>query len=181
MVRKQYITTIEVKQMTTIEKNIDDAILNPLIFKAQDYYIQRVFGSDYHQYLQQALTDDNLTADEVTLIDFYIKPALAEWVHYIAITQIANKTTSKSISNEFSQYSINAERASQNDLKNEIRDMAEAYTNSLERYMCLNNDLYPQWENPSDKETQRRNNNSYFNGVYINRRRPIDKYSQWSR
>lgn len=181
MIRKQYVSSVEVKQLTTVENNVDDAKINPLIFKAQDMHIQPILGSDFHNHLQEGIENDTLTQDEKDLINDYIKPALVDWTHYIAITQLANKTTNKTVANEFSQYTINAERASQKDLKNELRDSAEFYTKRLANFLCLNSDLFPLYENPTDKENLHKNSKSYFSGIYIPRRGVNNKYTQYKK
>lgn len=179
MIRKQYITTVELKQLTNIESNVDDAKLNPIIFKAQDMYIQNILGSSFHIHLQEAIDAASLSSEETALITDYIKPALAEWSYYMSITQLANKVTNKTVGNENSTYLVNAERASQKDLKNEIRDMAEFYTKRLATYLCLNSELFPEYENPEANETLHKNNKSYFSGMYIPHRGVRNQFTQY--
>lgn len=179
MVRTQFIDTDYLKDNTSIEYNVDDSKINPTIFAAQDMHIAHVLGSDFYVHLQQAAAGGTLTSDEETLIRDYIQVPVAHWTHYMLVNQLRSKLTNKSLSQENSQYSLAAERQDAQDLKSEIRDLAEFYTQRLIKYLCDYSELFELYENPTDKENLRRNPKTYFTGVFIPNRRSCRRDEQY--
>lgn len=166
-IKTQFIDTEFLKDNSLIEYNLDDAKLNPLIFKAQDMYLAPTLGSDFYIHLQEAAANDTLTTDEENLIRDYIQQMVVEWTAYISVNQITSKFTNKANVQEFSQYSNVTSRAERTDLKNELRDAAEFYTKRLVKYLCDFGELFPLYENPSATENLPKNSTSYFSGIYL--------------
>lgn len=185
MIKAQFIDEDYLYDNTLIERNVDSHKINPMIFKAQDMHIAEALGSDFYNRLMIGTyhylgvqepggpTIDPLlalNADEEELLIDFIQPALAEWTHYMLVAQLRTKFTNKSASQEYSQYSNTAERQDIQDIKSELRDMAEFYTARLIKHLCLNSDLFPLYMNPSDKENLHASSNSYNSGVYFKSR-----------
>lgn len=166
-IKTQFIDTEYLKENSLIEFNVDDAKLNPLIFKAQDMHLAPVLGSDFYNHLQEAAYNTTLNSDEEALIRDYIQQMVAEWTAYISVNQITNKLTNKSASIESSQYSVAVDRANRTDLKNELRDAAEFYTQRLVQYLCDHSELFSLYINPTAKENLHRNSTAYFCGIYL--------------
>lgn len=180
MAKVNFITTTELKQNSGCEFNVDDSKLNPFIRKSQDMYIGGALNSDFYQHLMDAKIANTLTADEITLIDDYIKPALYEWSLLEAFSNLTVKTTNQGNNQEVSQYSVIADNLRYKERKQEIRDVAEFYTKRLNKYLCDYQELYPLYLNPGDKVNQMRNTTSYFSGIHIKKggycNRPDDQY-----
>lgn len=168
MIKTQFIDTDYLKENSLIEFNVDDAKLNPLIFKAQDMYIAPILGSDFYNHLQEgAASGGTLTTGEYNLIVDYIMPAVVEYTAYMSINQVTSKITNKSVAQENSQYAIAADRANRTDLKNEIRDLAEFYLKRLQKFLCDHSELFPIYQTPSSVENLPKNSKSFFNGIYL--------------
>jgi len=168
-IKVQFIDTEFLKENTLIEQNVDDAKLNPLIFKAQEIHIETILGSDFYNHLMDAAYNDTLTQDEKDLIANYIQQCVAEWVAYMSVNQLTNKFTNKAIVQEFSQYSATSDRLERTDLKNDLRNDAEVYSKRLITHLCQYSELYPLYYNPNTNENVRRNSTSFFNNIYIPR------------
>jgi hypothetical protein len=60
-----------------ISRNLDTKDIKPNIQAAQDLYIQEILGSNFYEYLLIAFSAQTLNANEVILVQDYIKPAEA--------------------------------------------------------------------------------------------------------
>lgn len=175
----QFISAEYLKENTTVEFNVDDAKINPIVVTAQDMYIAQALGSDFYEYLMEKAFNNSLSNDEEGLIRKFIMPALTHWSHYLLLNQTRAKLTNKSLSLENSQYSNSADRSDLSLLKNEIRDIAEFYTKRLVTYLCDYSNLFPKYDNPSDKENLKKSSNAYFGGVFIPKRSRATRYDQY--
>ena len=179
IVKKNLVTATEVKQSAGADFNVDDALITPMIRKAQDMYIGQALGSTFYNHIMSASTSNTLTSDETALIDDYIKPCLLEWSILSALSVIKTKTTNKGVNTENAQYVLNADRADYKEKKQEIRDFAEFYLKRLNKYLCDYSNLFPLFENPSDLENLRKNGKSFFGGMYLPRTSPNNKTDQY--
>ena len=87
------------------------------------------------------------------------------------------KLTNKAISQESSEYSQPSEKAIVDFLRHDVRNFAEFYAKRLVRYLCDYSSLFPEYENPDDKENLQKSNRAYFSGVVI----PDDKEINWDK
>jgi hypothetical protein len=172
----KFITVDYLKENTTINDNVDSNILVPYIYKSQDTHLQEVLGSTFYNRLKEGVVNSDLNADETALILTYIQPMVAEWTLYEVLPHLNYKFTNKSISKESSEWSTSSELSELKYLRGSIRDLAEFYSERLIKYLCDYETLFPEYQNPDDKENLRRNNKGYFNGVYIPKGGYYDKY-----
>ena len=56
----QFISADYLKENTTVEFNVDDAKINPIVVTAQDMYIAQALGSDFYEYLMNKAFEENL-------------------------------------------------------------------------------------------------------------------------
>lgn len=163
----KFISTIYLKENTTIEDNVDDNKLVPFIYKCQDIYLQQILGTTFFEHLKDAIVNDSLTTYEDNLIRDYIQNMVSEWTLYEALPFISNKITNKSLSQENYEFGTPSTLDDLKYLRNSIRDMAEFYSKRLNKYLCDNSSLFPVYQNPNSKENLRKNSKSYFSGIYI--------------
>lgn len=176
----KFISTQYLKESTSIQNNVDDSLLEPYIIKVQDTHIQQVLGSSFMAHLYDAIENSTLTAVEEALIRNYIQRTVAEWAHYEVYPFLNYKNTNKAISKESSEYSVPAELDEIKYMRSAIRDMAEFYSTRLAKYLCDHQSDFPEYQNPDLPENLPRNNKSYFNGIYIERKGPkgIQSYDE---
>lgn len=158
----------------SFSKNIDDENINPIILRAQDMYIAPILGSDFYEYLMnevyEAIENNHImNSDDELLVNDYIQLALVHWTAYLAVTPLRVKATNKSMSTENSQYSFSAQKADVQELKAEYRAAAEFYSDRLKTYLCKYSNLYPVFENPSDKENLKKQDITYGTGFYVSK------------
>lgn len=167
----QFITTVFLKNNTSINANVDDSLLSPFILKAQKKYLMDLIGSNFYNHLCNTYEDGSITQTDYDFIVDYVQDMVAEWTHYLAYPHIAVKTNNKGAVEEYSTYSNSADMAKMKIARNEIMDMAQFYSQRIVNHLRLNPELYPAWSSPTTTEELPKGSRGYSNNVYIPRRK----------
>ena len=147
-----FIKTDDLKRMTILDGNVDtDKFIN-YIKIAQEIHIQNYLGTKLYERLQAGIINNDLTADEVTLINDYVQDALihnasAEYIPFAAYT-VGNGGVFK-ISPENAS---NVDKSEIDTLVQSERSYAQYYTNRLLKYLCNNSEKYPQYSTNEDED-----------------------------
>ena len=147
-----FIKTDDLKRMTILDGNVDtDKFIN-YIKIAQEIHIQNYLGTKLYERLQAGIINNDLTADEVTLINDYVQDALihyasAEYLPFAAYT-VGNGGVFK-ISPENAS---NVDKSEIDTLVQSERSYAQYYTNRLLKYLCNNSEKYPQYSTNEDED-----------------------------
>jgi hypothetical protein len=165
----KFISTVFLKENTTIEDNVDDTKLVPFIYTSQDTHIQQALGTTLYNRIKEGVVNNDLNIDEEDLLRDYIQPCLAQWSFYEVYPFLNFKTTNKAVSKESSEFSQPSELDEIKYMRNAIRDLAEFYLKRLTKYLCDYSTLFPEYENPDSKENLPSNSKSYFSGLYTAR------------
>lgn len=83
-------TAAEVKSQAIVDSNFDTAYIDQYILMAQRKYIKPFLGTDFYDEITDEI-DTTLSSDNDTLLDDYIKPALAHYVIYESLPQLRNQ------------------------------------------------------------------------------------------
>jgi len=83
-------TTAEVKTNALVNANIDTAYLDQYILLAQRKYFRKFLDNDFYEELLTQIAASSLTSDNSTLLESYIKPALAHYIVYESLPQLRN-------------------------------------------------------------------------------------------
>jgi len=171
MNRVKFISTDFLKEYSPLARNIDDDILIPYIYKAQDINIQQILGADFYNRLKDGIINNNLNTDEESLIRDYIQNAVVEWTLYYALPNINYKYTNKSVTQDSSEFGQPSALDEIKYLRQNVRDMAEFYSKRLTKYLCdFGDQLFPQYAQENAKSNLPKKSKPYFNGVYIPRK-----------
>ena len=163
----QFVSVEYIKQHTAIEENVDASKISPHIIKAQDTHLQQILGSTFYQHLMDAVANSTLTTDEDDLIRNYIMRMVSEFVFYEAFPFLNYKATNKAISKQNSDNSIPAELNEIKFMRSAILDMAQFYSERLNKFLLDNSNLFPTYNNPNSPENLPKNEKTYFNGLYL--------------
>ena len=163
----KFISNTYLKENTLIEMNVDDSKLTTLIIKCQRIYLQQVLGSSYYDHLSTAISGGTLTTIEDNLIRNYVQPMVAEYVVYEALPSLTFKATNKAVVKQNSDNSTPIDLDELKFFRASVRDMAEFMGERLNKELCNNISLYPEYNNPTLPENLSRNSGTYFNGIYI--------------
>ncbi len=80
-----FISPENIYERSSVHKNIDSKMIIPEIKAVQEMYLLPVLGTALYERLQDGIDNNNLTADEVTLLKDYIRDPL---IHY-TISELA--------------------------------------------------------------------------------------------
>lgn len=163
-----------IKDSTTLELNIDDNKITPVIYKVQDLYLQQSLGTTFYKHLKDGVvaTELELSAGtlsnlEKELIVDYIQPVVSEYSLYELIPLMNFNFTNKAVSQKSSEFSQPSNLEDVKYLRSNVKNMAEFYMKRLNKYLCDNSDLFPKYKNPDSKENVKKNGSSYFSGIHI--------------
>ena len=148
-----FINTDTIKERTGLHNNLDEKLINPEILTAQDMYILPTLGTALYERLQNGIELDDLTANEITLLDTYITPTL---VHFVLSElpmgisfQFYNKGVVRKTDAGISEPSVQ----DLIDVANRYRTRAEFYKQRLVKYLrqsALSSNLFPEYLNPGN-------------------------------
>lgn len=166
----RFISTDYIKINTPIQENVDSDILLPFILSAQDTHIHQALGTTFYTRLKNGVINNDLNSDELELMRSYIQPCLAQFAFYEVLPHLNYKPTNKAISQSSSEYSQPSALEEIKYLRQSVRDLAEFYLKRLNKYLCDYSSLFPEYENPDDKENLGKSRKSYFTGIYMEKR-----------
>jgi hypothetical protein len=166
------ISETKLKAFTTINQNIDMALLTSCIFMAQELGLQTLIGTkgyDYYTNLvkQVQLSGATMSQPDKIMLDDYIAPYLIHRAYYEAMPEIFARKMNKAI------VVGNTEQGSSVDLKGMayLRDIEqgryEFYSQRMQdRIRSYSND-YPWYYSYSDKDGMPNSKQTYFSGIHI--------------
>lgn len=137
----------DLKSKSYVDENVDDKLIIPSIEVAQDLFILPHIGTGLYDELQTQIAAGTLTALNTTLLN-KIAPALRFWTLYVMATPSSYKFTNKAIVKKDSENSSVLEFKELVSLKDEIKNVAESYTERLKKYLLQNQTDYPLFMNP---------------------------------
>jgi hypothetical protein len=169
MSRILLISTATLKKNTPIEENVDDSLLNPYIYKAQETHIQLILGTNLYDRILLLIQTNTINSQPnyKTLLNDYIIPTLIEWSFYEALPFISMKLTNKSIVRGNADYAVEGDLADLKYLRGTVSDLAQFYSQRVSNYLKQYSYNFPEYFTNSGLDKIVPNSTSYFNGVYI--------------
>lgn len=166
------ISETKLKNFTTINQNIDMALLTNTIYMAQELGLQTLIGTkgyDYYTNLVKAvqISGQTMSQPDRIMLDDYIAPYLVHRAYYEAMPEIFARKMNKAI------VVGNTEQGTSVDLKGMayLRDIEqgryEFYSQRMQdRLRSYPND-YPWYYSYSDKDGMPNSKQTYFSGIHI--------------
>ena len=133
-----FISENKIKDSTAIGGNVDNEFLLPYIKVAQKKYIETKLGTDLFEALQTKITAGSLTGAYQTLEEDYISDSLIHWSFYECIPFLRYKVQNGNIYSKTSETGTALSREEAQDLREEVRNTAEFYTERLIDYIKNN-------------------------------------------
>lgn len=154
------ITKTEVKELAFEDKNFKESkILDNTITAAEENYIRPVLGLEFYEELRAQTGGASITSDNQEVLDL-LKPALAYFVKYEALPQIALPASNKGLNYALGEYSNPAAPNQIQQLRTTILRQAEALRNIAIRHIRKEqkeNNKYPLYKEEKDITTKVRN------------------------
>ena len=160
-------STYRLKKNTPIEQNVDDDLLNPYIFKAQETHIQQILGTNLYNRIMNDVITNNVVNQYATLLNDYITPCLIEYSFYEVMPFISLKITNKTIGRGNAEYLAEGDLNDLKYLRQTVRDLAEFYGQRIIGYLRQYSNQFPEYTTNSGLDKIVPNSSNYFNGVYL--------------
>jgi hypothetical protein len=171
MSRVLFLSTYRLKKNTPIQQNVDDDLLNPYIYKAQETHIQQILGTNLYDKIAILIQTNGISqganANYKTLLDDYIVPCLVEYSFYEVMPFISLKITNKSIVRGNAEFATEGDLSDLKYLRQTVLDIAQFYAQRVSNYLKQYSYNYPEYFTNSGLDKIVPNSTSYFNGVYI--------------
>jgi hypothetical protein len=164
----KFISETKLKELSAINGNVDNALIQPIIVECQRIYIEPIVGTGLYNELIAQVIAGTLTALNTTLLNEYVVPCLVAYIKYEAPVELNYKFTNKNVSKK------NSENSSPNDLEetrflmDKFKNKAEYYAERVSKYLCENSNSYPLFSNPgSGTDTVYPNLSNYTSGMVL--------------
>lgn len=174
-----FITAQTVVDNSVINENVDTKLVEPFILMAQNLHIERIVGTGIFRELVTQVAAATVSADNATLLNDYIRPALLPWVVYEALPFLNYKITNKSVSKKDSDNSTPSDLSEVQYLRKVVRDVAEYMSQRMTAYLLEQSQQgkYPLYKQPgTGRDVIRPSSSNYFSGLYLgNGRSPLSE------
>lgn len=171
-----FISENKIKDSTAINGNVDQEFLIPYIKVAQKKYIETKLGTDLFVKLQSDITAGSLAGAYETLVDDFIQDALVHWSFYECIPFLRYKVQNGNIYSKTSETGTALSREEAQDLREEVRNTSEFYTERLIDYIKNNTASFPEYTTNTGADVSPDTVN-YYSGMNLeydrNQRRDI--------
>lgn len=157
------LTTVDdLKEVTSISKNIQSELLEPYLLVAEEFFVYPILGDALVSEFKNQLTGNTLSDLNKTLLIQYVRPVVGygAWHEYIPFSYV--KSTQKG---EVSQFSDNSSTPAIDIVsykRQALKDKLSFFQDRLKKYLEDNHDMYPLY-----RSTCRINNNNYSSSIYL--------------
>lgn len=161
-----FISENTLKDSTAINGNVDVEFLLPYVKVAQKKYVETKLGTDLFAKLQADITASTLTGDYKTLVDDYIQDMLVHWSFFECLPYLRYKVSNNNIVQKSAENSTPLTREEAFDLREEVRNTAEFYTNRMIEYIIHNTSNFPEYSTNTGAHVKP-SKNAYYSGLNI--------------
>lgn len=132
----EILTTSEVKSLAIVSAKFDKAYIDQYILLSQRRYLRSYLGVDfYNEILDQLDNTSTLTADNLELINNYLKPCLAHYVVYESLPQVRNQISKGGVYNNLSDTGDVASGLDYGRLRDDYLSKAEALKDEISNFI----------------------------------------------
>jgi|TARA_R110000782_G_scaffold108664_1_gene197258 hypothetical protein len=163
-----FISEARLKSLTAVHENVEPDDLMPYVVQAQDIYLQDVLGTKLFNSLKALIVAGTaLNAYQLTLIEDYISPTIANYSLYLAIPTLNYKFKNKSILNPSSEESLNTGFSEMKYLRESVLDTAQFYMTRTQEYLCDNSSQFPDFTQPGNDGMMPNPRSPYNSGIVM--------------
>lgn len=165
-----FISVSSIKERTGLHANVDDKLVLPEIKTAQDMYIHPLLGSALYERLQTGIDNNDLTADEVALLDNFVTDTLIYYVLSELPTGLSYQFYNKGLVRKTSDNTDQPQMQDLLDISARYRKRAEFYAERMVKFLKQNaaNGKYSLYLNPgSGLDAIHPDNSAYSTTIYL--------------
>ena len=172
-----FVSEDKLKDSTAINMNVDVQFLLPYVRIAQEKYIETKLGTNLFVAIQQMIklgTIGNVAnANYKTLLDDYIADVLVHYAFYEVLPFLRYKVQNNNVVSKTAENSNPLSRAEAQDLRSEVSNTAQFYTERLINYLCDNSSLFPEFSTNTGSNINP-DSNAYYQGMNLEKYRVYD-------
>lgn len=128
-----------------IQKNIEDSVLSPTILRVQETMIRPILGQRLYARLVQGVNDNDLNADEQTLITDYLIDAIIAGCEMRVVVHTTKRIRNKGTGNIQDESFKPLADVDAKPLKDLLRSDFDVYREAIICYLKENYLLYPEY------------------------------------
>lgn len=165
-----FISVSSIKERTGLHANVDDKLVLPEIKTAQDMYIHPLLGSGLYERLQNGIDNNNLTSDEVALLDNFVTDTLIYYVLSELPTGLSYQFYNKGLVRKTSDNTDQPQMQDLLDISARYRKRAEFYAERMVKFLKQNaaQGKYNLYLNPgSGLDAIHPDNSAYSTTIYL--------------
>lgn len=165
-----FITANTIKERTSLHENVDEKLVLPEILTVQDMFFIPILGTALYERLQDGIELNNLTVNEVSLLDKYITNALVFYTMSELPMGLSYQFYSKGLSKKTSTNTDMPSAKEMMDVADRYKSRAEYYSQRLIKYLkqTASSTIFPQYLSPgSGVDTITPDNSAYQTTIYL--------------
>ena len=172
-----FVSEDKLKDSTAINMNVDVAFLLPYVRIAQEKYIETKLGTNLFVAIQGMISAGTIgnvgNANYKILLDDYIADVLVHYAFYEVLPFLRYKVQNNNVVSKTAENSNPLSRAEAQDLRSEVSNTAQFYTERLINYLCDNSNLFPEYSTNTGSDISP-DSNAYYQGMNLERYRVND-------
>ena len=169
-----FISEDKLKDSTAINMNVDVQFLLPYVRIAQEKYIETKLGTNLFEAIQGMISGGTIgnvaNANYKILLDDYIADVLIHYSFYEVLPFLRYKVQNNNVVSKTAENSNPLSRTEAQDLRSEVSNTAQFYTERLVDYLCNNSSLFPEYSTNTGADVNP-DSNAYYQGVNLERYR----------
>ena len=142
-----FISEVYLKRYSPITQNVDVSLIFPYVETYQVTNIMPVLGSKLYQRLALGIAANNLTANEIELLEI-VRQMLVWGSTSMCIPFLSIQLRNKGVMRQGGENTETANLDEIRYLRHEANNLAEFYGKRLNEYLCKNGNLFPEYSNP---------------------------------
>lgn len=159
-----FVTPNYVITTTNIGRSVDQTMITYNIQTSADMWVRNILGTYFYEYLLTKYNAQTLNADETTLVGSYIKNAVAWRTASEVVIDSSIQIRNKGATKQNGDFSYDADFAQLGFIIKNTQQKAQFYENRLSEYLWENRTLFPEFEDPENKDSSAKNTGCYSNG-----------------
>jgi hypothetical protein len=128
-----------------VDENTDWKLIRPVVWACQKVYIEDIVGTPLYNTLEAAVIASSLAGNNQTLVNTYIAPCLLYYTLSEAQVPLTFKYRNRSVQTQRSDSTDPVDLTEHKYLKDEYKMIAEKFAEKIERYLCANTSLFPDY------------------------------------
>lgn len=143
-----FIDEAYLKDVTTVDLNVDPKLITSTILYAQDIYIRPILGSTLYTEIKNQISGNTVSNANADLLNNYIQICLAHWTLLELLPEMVFQLRNRGIQKQFTDFS---ESVSMDELKYKMelqKNKAQNYSERMRLFLLENSSTYPSYQNP---------------------------------